>query len=150
VSGVVCTEDSILASSVDGTFRQFDLRIGESVVDHVCRPITSLRLTAHKDCVLLGCLDNKIRLFDKNNGEMLNSFKGHVNKDFPIGSLTSNTDTHVISGSEDNDIVIWDLVDAKIVHKLKGHTMPVCSVDYHPRETLLLSSSFDGTIRCWQ
>jgi len=150
VSGVVSTDDSIIASSVDGTLRQFDLRMGECVVDHVCRPITSLRLSTNKDCLLLGCLDSKIRLFDKASGEMLNSFKGHVNKDFPIGSLTTNTDAHVISGSEDNDVVIWDMIDAKMVHRLKGHSLPVCSVDYHPREQMLVSASFDGTIRSWQ
>lgn len=150
VSGVICTENSIVASSVDGTLRQFDLRTGECVVDHVCRPITSLRLSANKDCLLVSCLDSKVRLFDRNSGELLNTFKGHANKDFPIGSLTTNTDAHVISGSEDNDIVIWDMIDTKIVHRLKGHSMAVCSVDYHPRETLLVSSSFDGTIRCWQ
>lgn len=150
VSSLVCTEDSIIAGGVDGSLRQFDIRRGECVIDHVARPITSVRLTTDKNCILVSCLDSRVRLFDKTSGEMLNSYKGHSCKEFSIGSLSTNTDAHIISGSEDKDIVIWNLVEGDVVHRLKGHTMCVCSVDYHPKDPVLVSSSFDGTVRCWK
>ena len=36
-------------------------------------PVTSVRLTQDGHCILVSSLDNKIRLFDKDNGELLNT-----------------------------------------------------------------------------
>jgi WD40 repeat protein len=68
-----------------------------------------------------------------------------------ITSATTVTITiTIITTTQGDDILIWSLVEGKIVHRLKGHTKGVCSVDYHPKLPLLVSASFDGTVRCWK
>src|SRR5690242_5515716 len=117
--------------------------------------------------MLLSCFDNTLRLFDKGSGELLNEYFGHKSElykvkepmtcsslilaKFQIESCLTNTDAHVISGSEDNNIYIWSLVDVRIAHlplnysqhwsiqaalvqTLKSHTKMVNSLDYHPKE----------------
>jgi len=65
--------------------------------------------------------------------------------------VLTNDDAYVISGSEDNQIYIWDLVEAKNLAKLKGHQKEVCSLAVSPTsEGLLLSGSVDGSIKLWK
>ncbi len=57
---------------------------------------------------------------------------------------------HIISGSDDTTIRIWDAeTGADIVYPLKGHTGPVCSVAYSPNRQYIISGSSDMTIRIW-
>jgi mitogen-activated protein kinase organizer 1 len=73
-----------------------------------------------------------------------------MNTRYRINSVFSTDDAYVISGSEDQQIYFWDLVEGKIAHKLSGHTGPVTCVDYHPTEVCLLSSATDGVIKVWK
>lgn len=56
-------------------------------------------------------LDDTIRLMDRANGGLLNAYKGHKNHQYKIRSCLSNSDAHVISGSEDGKIYMWDLIE---------------------------------------
>ncbi len=97
----------------------------------------------------MSCLDSVIRLFDRNSGELLNEYRGHRQRQSQLQSCFSFSDAFVLSGSEDNDIYIWNLVEASVVHVLRGHKRPVVSLDYHPTECMLLSASMDNTVRIW-
>jgi len=51
---------------------------------------------------------------------------------------------------EDGNIYIWNRNKEQIVSILTGHTELVNSVAWHPTRNLLVSSSDDNTIRCWE
>jgi len=142
--------NEILAASVDGFIRRYDLRKGQLTADCVATPVVSLQLSRDYNCVLAGCLDGVIRLFEKDTGELLSSYKGHDNTKHKIEAMLTNTDGYVVAGSEDGRVVFWDLVEEKMVHTLKGHTGSVCSLGYHPTEQCLVSGSVDGTCRVWK
>jgi len=63
--------------------------------------------------VLASSLDDTVRLMDRANGGLLNAYKGHVNNKYKIRSCLSNSDAHVIAGSEDGKIYIWDLIEVR-------------------------------------
>ena len=42
------------------------------------------------------------------------SYKGHCNSDYKLDSCLSHDDAHVISGSEDGMILLWDLVEVGV------------------------------------
>jgi len=151
VTSLEVTATAILGCSMDGTVRVFDIRKGQVVTNHIHHGATSLSLSADRNCILTACLDSKVRLFDRHTGEQLNSYRGHTHKDYTIGACFSNTDGHVLCGSEDKIIRIWNLVDGDVVHELHGHTGAVSSLSYHPKAgtAALLSASFDGTVRFW-
>lgn len=51
-------------------------------------------------------------------------------------------DDHVISGSEDGYIYIWDLIEAKIKHKVRlKENRVVHSLCQHPEEICLLAAT---------
>lgn len=81
---------------------------------------------------------------------MLNRYVGHENFKYLLKSGLTFDDAHIVSGSEDNAVYIWDMVDNKIVQKLSGHNKMVCGISCHASELCLLSSSVDGTIRVWK
>src|SRR5258706_8784637 len=57
---------------------------------------------------------------------------------------------HIISGSHDHTIRIWDAkTGAAVGDPLKGHTTFVTSVAYSPDGRHIISGSDDHTIRTW-
>ena len=87
----------------------------------------------------------KMYSFDNMCSFSRSSFKGHKNTDYKIDSCLSFTDTHVISGSDDGNIYIWDLIEAKIVRKIdKVHKSCVYSLSAHPSKNCILSASTDA------
>eukprot|EP01116_Phalansterium_solitarium_P008943 TRINITY_DN22912_c0_g1_i1.p1 TRINITY_DN22912_c0_g1~~TRINITY_DN22912_c0_g1_i1.p1 ORF type:complete len:299 (+),score=93.70 TRINITY_DN22912_c0_g1_i1:64-960(+) len=150
VSSIVVTGHEIVAASIDGYIRNYDVRMGRLHIDCIGQPVACVRMSHDGNCLLASTLDSHVRLFDKSTGELLNEYKGHKNSDFKIDSAFSHDDAYVLSGSETGIVSIWDLVDAKVVASLRGHAGAILSLDYHPKEPAVLSTSVDGTIRLWR
>jgi WD40 repeat protein len=74
--------------------------------------------------------------------------RGHTNGITSVGF--SSDGTHIVSGSWDKTIRIWDARTGEEVMKpLKGHTDFVTSVGFSPDGTHIVSGSWDKTIRIW-
>lgn len=52
------------------------------IEDYIGYPVTSVGLSFDGQCLLVASQDSVVRLFDHANGELLNKYIGHVNKDF--------------------------------------------------------------------
>jgi WD40 repeat protein len=58
---------------------------------------------------------------------------------------------HIVSGSEDNTIRMWDAATGKVVAgPFEGHTGGVNSAAFSPDHTHLVSGSKDQTTRVWE
>ncbi|RKO84259.1 WD40-repeat-containing domain protein [Blyttiomyces helicus] len=149
IESVHILDHEILTGSVDGYFRIYDIRAGSVIQDRVGHEVTSVCFSGDKNCVLASSLDNTIRLFDKENGELLSEYTGHKNSQYRIVACLTNTDAHVISGSEDGRICMWDLVEGNMVMSVAAHTRSVSCVAYHPTRTAMVSTSLDGSVKVW-
>ena len=56
---------------------------------------------------------------------------------------------HIVSGSRDEIIKIWDLASGACLRTLKGHSDFVESVVVSPDGVHIVSGSYDGTIKVW-
>jgi len=57
---------------------------------------------------------------------------------------------HIVSGSDDNTVIIWDARTGKVISgPLKGHTGSIFSVAYSPNGKHIVSGSDDTTICVW-
>lgn len=114
-------------------------------VDCAAEPITSVQQTRDGSAVLVSSLDSTIRLMDKSNGQLLQSYKGHTNKDFRIRSCLGLNDGVVISGSEDGRIYVWDMEGGQIMETLLAHNGKVAStVAYNSAKKEWASAGADG------
>ncbi|KAL1824867.1 hypothetical protein ACET3Z_011645 [Daucus carota] len=150
VMSLCLTKTEIIAGSVDGTVRTFDIRIGREISDDLGQPVNCITLSHDGNCVLASCLDSTLRLMDRSTGELLQEYKGHTCKSFKMDCCLTNTDAHVVGGSEDGSIFFWDLVDASVVSSFRAHSSVVTSVSYHPKDNCMITASVDGTIRVWK
>lgn len=113
-----------------------------------------------KDFLITGSWDSTVNVFtiDSNNGindinvSHLHALKGHKNrvKSVCTGTITNHMNVKqaiVFSGSDDNTIIAWDILEGVALYTLEGHTRVVIGLDY--LSSMLVSSSADKTIRLW-
>ena len=66
----------IVAASVDGTVRCFDVRAGCLTTDELATPVSAAALSHDGNCVLAACLDSRLRLLDRGSGTLLAQYTG--------------------------------------------------------------------------
>ena len=148
VMSVRCLETGdILAGSVDGTVRRFDIRKGSIVTDLVHHPVTNVDVSKDGRYTLASCMDGCNRLLDSKSGQLLGTYRGHAHSCSKIESIFSPDESKIIGGSEDGGVFFWDLLDGNVVEKLQGHSAAVTSLSI--TETMMATSSVDGLIKIW-
>lgn len=55
----------------------------------------------------------------------------------------------VISGSYDHNLIVWDIIDMKLLYILTGHTDRVYSTIFDHKRNRCISASMDTTVRVW-
>ena len=55
----------------------------------------------------------------------------------------------LVSASDDNTILSWNVTTGERLVTMIGHTDSVTSVSFNPKDNTLASSSLDNTIRFW-
>ena len=107
---------------------------------------------SHDGQLLLGsCDDDVLRLIDRNNGDILNEYKGHHNiQESKIDCLFDNNDTNIITGSYDGKIITYDLVDGTCTHDFTAHEKAITSICHHPNKSILATASLDQHIKLWE
>jgi mitogen-activated protein kinase organizer 1 len=97
-------------------------------------------------------MDNALRLIDCSNGELLNTFKGHLGSSAKINSCFGFKDEFVISASENKSIYMWNLLEGKTPLKIiqDAHNAVISCVKYNSQVNTMISCSADGKIKVWK
>uniref|UniRef100_A0A1A9WNY8 WD repeat domain-containing protein 83 n=1 Tax=Glossina brevipalpis TaxID=37001 RepID=A0A1A9WNY8_9MUSC len=135
ISSVISNDHMIIASSLDGCIRCYDIRAGELMCDKLDVPITYMTMTRDEQCLLAACQDSTVRLLDCDSGNLLSEYKAHKAEDYHIECGIMANDAHVLSGSSEGDAIIWDLLEGKVLQKLQISKTGgvVHSLDTHPK-----------------
>lgn len=141
----------IRTGSVDGVLRTYDIRMGVIQCDDCGSPIVSISPTYDNQSIAVSCLDGKIRLLDCSSGELVNTYdSGHIAGQYALQCCVTANDSTLVTGSENGDAVIYDIVRANVVQKLQGHTAPTCSVACNPKQSdVIVTASYDGNAVVW-
>lgn len=162
VGGVDFLRDGTMVVSCagDGLVRIWDAGTGQclkTLVDEDRKPVMSVRFTPNGKFVLAWTLDGCVRLWDYVGGTCVKTYQGHVNKEYGLGGcvgtyLQDQQEAFVVSGSEDGDVVAWDVTSKEILWRGKGHKKAVLGVDFlrcGDGRGLLVSGGLDRDIRLW-
>lgn len=149
ISSIIVTNNFILAGCIDDKVRIYDIRAGVLRTDNLYSAVTSVFVSYDNRCYLASCTDNKIRLIDVETGMLLQKYVGHDCDNLKVDCCMSNDDNTIISGSKDGSIYFWDLMSGNVKQKILAHKSNVSCVNYHPKNNVMLSSSYDNTIGVW-
>ncbi len=150
VSSVAAVGHEILAASVDGAVRTYDVRAGRVARDVVGAPAAHVSLSHDGGAALVGTLDSTLRLLDRSSGGLLQSYSGHRNAALRCASALSHDDAHVLGGSEDGTLHVWHLVDGtRAWHALAAHEGALTSLASASSRLECLTAGTDGAIRMW-
>lgn len=103
VTSIVVSNDAeIIAGSVDGRVRTYDIRMGKSLTDTFPASVTSLSLSKDGKMALVGTLDSKLRLMDRESGNCLRTYSDpeRKNEDLRVQSCLGGKDRFVVAGDE--------------------------------------------------
>ncbi|XP_068236642.1 WD repeat-containing protein 3 [Palaemon carinicauda] len=96
--------------------------------------------------VAVGYSDGSVVIFDLTVGQPL-KFAGHHSA---ISSLTWDPQgMRVASGSNDGEIVVWDVVSERGVVRLKGHKGRITRLRFLQHRSVVVSSCIDSFIKFW-
>ena len=75
-----------------------------------------------------------------------------MNTKYSLGGAfgVGGSEGFITSGSEDGDILFWDVRNKEVVQRVSGHEGAVCWVDTWPGSNgTIVSGGLDGTVRIW-
>jgi COMPASS component SWD3 len=115
-------------------------------------PVTTVRFSPNGRYILAFTLDSCVRLWDYVSGTCKKTYQGHVNTKYSLGGAfgVGGTEGFIASGSEDGEILFWDVRSKEVLQRARGHEGVVVWVDTCPgRPGTLVSGGLDGTVRIW-
>lgn len=124
--------------------RLWDVRLGrcvKTIVDDDNPPVSSIRFSLNGKYLLAATLDDTVRLWSVQSGKCVKSYGGHVNRKYCIppafvveqegigageratksengdGALAPTPSVRIAMGSEDGNLLLWDLNSREIILK---------------------------------
>lgn len=144
----------LAAASIEGAVRSYDIRQGLLSVDDVGAPVSSVCATNDKECLLVSCLDERLRLLSVSDGEVLNAYFGHKNTSYKLDCGVVCDDSVVSCGSEDGVLRVWDLAAEEgsepVSVTVSADGSPVCALATHPFEPILLVGGHNGLVQLFR
>lgn len=133
VTSLVVRGPEVVAGSVDGRVRTYDIRTGKVVVDVLGASVTSLDLTKDGRALLVGGLGDGgggggVRLMDRDTGSCLRSYAapGRRNAELRVQAVLGGKEKYVLAGDESagddggdvGRLWVWDLLTGRVAAKL--------------------------------
>ncbi|KOS18898.1 WD repeat domain-containing protein 83 [Escovopsis weberi] len=144
VTSVAVRGAEVLAGSVDGRVRAYDVRAGRCTTDVLGASVVSLAPTRDARAVLVGTLDSRVRLMDRESGACLRAYgtggaeaestststgtgttRARENRDLRVQAVMGGGEKYVLAGDEvggedgDGRLWVWDLLSGKVVDTLR-------------------------------
>ncbi|HSM81812.1 MAG TPA: protein kinase [Nodosilinea sp.] len=109
--------------------------------------VTAAAFNPRQPILVTGSLDDTIRIWNWQSGDLLHALKGHPRGVNDIAIARSGQ--VLASCGDDATVRVWHLGDGTLRHTLKGHLKDVTAIALGAKGDLLASASEDGTLKLW-
>lgn len=111
-------------------------------------PITGIQFA--KPSVVVSCsLDGTVRAFDLIRYRNFKTMTAPTRVQFNCLAIDSSGEIVAAGTAETFDIYLWSLQTGQVLDVLSGHTGPVSTLNFNPRNGYLCSTSWDSTAKVW-
>lgn len=158
VSSIKILEDdevSIVAASVDGVVRTYDIRMSKMVVDEFGdEAVTCVAISKDTLLAAVSCLGGNIHILERSSGSILDTLRGGRSTGrYALRCEFNATDDYICCGSENGDAVLYNVNSGQIVQTLTGfHTRTTSAIACHPfrdHMSVIITGSYDGNALVW-
>lgn len=110
--------------------------------------VTAVRLSADGQYALSGSADHTLRLWSVEQGTLLKTCGGHTQGVSDVA--WTHDERVVVSASDDGTLRLWNIERGEAIGEpLEGHLNYAYCVDASARTDLIVSGSFDESMRLW-
>lgn len=135
----------------DGKVKLWNMLSGFCFVtfnEHSCG-VTGVTFAPNNQVVLSSSLDGTVRAFDLNRYRNFRTFTSPRAVQFSCLTMDSSGEV-VCSGSVDTfEVYVWSMKTGRLLEVLAGHEGPISGLMFSPCRPLLVSGSWDKTVRLW-
>lgn len=138
----------IAAAGRNGTVRIWKLEDRSIVRDITAsrRRIRAIVFTEDASQIATSHEDRELRIWRVDDGGLATSLPRQPGLMLALRFCGAD---HLASGSTTNHLQLWHIPSRQVVQNLVGHTGSIASIDFQPDTGLLVSGSFDTTVRLW-
>ncbi|KUJ17373.1 periodic tryptophan protein-like protein 2 [Mollisia scopiformis] len=141
----------IVTTADDGKIKVWDVNSGFCIVtftEHISG-VTACEFAKRGNVLFTASLDGSIRAWDLIRYRNFRTFTAPTRLSF--SSLAVDPSGEVVcAGSLDSfDIHIWSVQTGQLLDRLSGHEGPVSSLAFAPNGGVVISGSWDHTVRIW-
>ncbi|CAI5703465.1 unnamed protein product [Peronospora effusa] len=119
-------------------------------------PINAIRFNSKGTYVMTCGQDKTVKLWNPhrdgaekpNEALLVKTYKGRHGYDVRDVTIAHDNSKFASCG-RDRDVFMWDVPTAQVIRKFEGHEHSVNCVRYNADSSVLLSGSYDKTIRAW-
>lgn len=139
--------NGFIYTSGDGVVWKSDF-IASTPIAQVASRVKSLTISPGGNILAGGNEEGHILLWDlKNNNEERQLYR---TEKVSISAITfSNDGQLLVFGDESGIVTIWDLEGKKVLKKMPGHESDITDLEFNADNSLLASTSRDGTAKLW-
>lgn len=111
-------------------------------------PIYTVKFNKDGHYCMSGSQDKTINLYNPVRGLLIKTYSGSHNYEVnDIAIASDNSKFSSVGG--DKDVFLWDVTTGNIIRKFRGHNAKINTVAWNADCTVLVSGSYDNTIRFW-
>ena len=109
--------------------------------------VTAAGFSPQRPVLVSGSLDDTLRLWNWQTGDLLQALKGHTRG---VNDVAIDLRGQLLAScGDDATVKVWHLGDGTLRYTLKGHLKDVTAIALGSEGSLLVSASEDGTIKLW-
>jgi periodic tryptophan protein 2 len=149
------TGDLIASGDDEGKIKVWEKKSGTSFItlDSHKGTITSLKFSrppGSRDAALFSSsLDGTCRAFDLLRYNNFRTYKSIEPTGFSSMEIDPSGEIICASGVNNFDIFLWNVQTSQLIDVLKSHTAPITEMCFSPSEPVLVSASWDSTVKVW-
>ncbi|KAG5518678.1 hypothetical protein PMAC_002647 [Pneumocystis sp. 'macacae'] len=154
ITGVTYTPDSqnVVTCSDDGKIKLWDIHSGFCLVtfsEHTSA-VTDIDFSKYGNVLFSSSLDGSVRAWDLTRYRNFRTFVSFVPVEFSCLAVEPSGEIVCAGSISSFDIHIWSVQTGQLIDRLSGHEGPVSSLSFSNTGDLLVSGSWDKTVKTWE